>query len=337
MKAVEKLIETPTARRGKLLKILGVGFGLAVGIGATVGVGILRNPGGVAAQLGTPWLIMTAWLLGGVFCLLGANHLTELATMIPKAGGFYVYAERAFGRYGGFVVGWSSWLNDTLGLSFVSVVFGEYAAQLFAPDLYGGRIIFSVSILVIITTLNLIGVRAGSETQKITSFLKAVALVAFVAACFIFGGQTNLAEAAQTVAAPVCIRIVARRFHFGFPTHSRNLRRLVYADLFFRRRHQSAAKSTALNLRRHRRYQRHLPARQSRFAIRFADVAACRFKICGRRRDEPDFRRKRRSNFIDSRAAFDYRHHQRFDNGNSAHDVRSRTRRTFYQASRADQ
>ena len=136
----------------------------------------MRNPGGVAEQLGSVWLIMLAWTLGGVYCLLSANYLAELATMIPKAGGFYVYAERAFGRYGGFVVGWSDWLNDTLGLSFVSVVFGEYAAELFAPDLYGGRIIFSVSVIIIVTILNLIGVRAGSETQKITSFLKAVAL-----------------------------------------------------------------------------------------------------------------------------------------------------------------
>ena len=81
--------------------------------------------------------------------------------MIPKAGGFYVYAERAFGRYGGFVVGWSDWLNNTLGLAFISVVFGEYAAKLFAPDLAGGRIIFSVSVLVVITILNLTSLRAG--------------------------------------------------------------------------------------------------------------------------------------------------------------------------------
>lgn len=202
MEAVQNIVVPQTAQSGKLLKILGVGFGLAVGIGATVGVGILRSPGPVAGLLGSPWLIMTAWLLGGVYCLLGANHLTEMATMIPKAGGFYVYAERAFGRYGGFVVGWSDWINNTLGLSFVSVVFGEYAAKLFAPDFPGARIIFSVSALVVITILNLIGVRAGSETQKLTSFLKAVALLGFVAACFVFGGQNNLADAAPTVAAP---------------------------------------------------------------------------------------------------------------------------------------
>jgi basic amino acid/polyamine antiporter, APA family len=203
MEAVENLIEIPTAQSGKLLKILGVGFGLAVGIGATVGVGILRSPGLIAGQLNSFRLIMLAWLLGGIYCLLGANYLAELATMIPKAGGFYVYAERAFGRYGGFVVGWSDWLNNTLGLAFISVVFGEYAVKLFAPNLTSGRIIFSVSVLVIITILNLLGLRAGSETQKITSFLKAAALLGFVAACFIFGGQNHPADAAQSaVVAP---------------------------------------------------------------------------------------------------------------------------------------
>ena len=44
MEAVENIIETPAAQRGKLLKILGVGFGVAVGIGGTIGAGILRNP-----------------------------------------------------------------------------------------------------------------------------------------------------------------------------------------------------------------------------------------------------------------------------------------------------
>ncbi len=181
------------SQSGKLLRILGVGFGVAVIIGGTVGVGILRNPGGVAEQIPSVWLIMFAWTLGGVYCLLGANYLAELAAMMPKAGGYYVYAQRAYGDFGGFVVGWSDWLYATLGLSFIAVVFGEYASELFAPDLPSGRIIFSGSILILITILNLIGLRSGSATQKLTSLVKTVALVAFVIACFIYGGQADTA------------------------------------------------------------------------------------------------------------------------------------------------
>ena len=189
-----------TSEKGKLLRILGVGFGLAVVIGGTVGVGILRNPGGVAEQIPSVWLIMFAWTLGGVYCLLGANYLAELATMIPKAGGYYVYAHRAFGDYGGFVVGWSDWLYQMLGLAFIAVVFGEYASGLLTPNLTGGRIIFSVAVLVVIALVNVIGLRSGSETQKLTSVLKTVALLAFVAACFIYGGNP---DSAITSDAPV--------------------------------------------------------------------------------------------------------------------------------------
>ncbi|MEO7659482.1 MAG: APC family permease [Pyrinomonadaceae bacterium] len=193
MEAVENISAPQKSQSGKLLKILGVGFGLAVAIGGTIGVGILRNPGGVAEQLGSVWLIMLAWTLGGVYCLLGANYVAELATMIPKAGGLYVYAHRAYGNYGGFVVGWSDWLYSTLGLSFVAVVFGEYAHGLIAPGLERGRIIFSVSILIFITALNMIGLRSGSATQKITSLLKAFALIGFVIACFVYRGQADTA------------------------------------------------------------------------------------------------------------------------------------------------
>jgi APA family basic amino acid/polyamine antiporter len=192
MEAVENIaVSSPAPQRGKLLRVLGVGFGLAIAVGAAVGIGILRNPGGVAGQLGSYWLIVFAWVLGGVFCLLGANYLAELATMTPKAGGFYVHAHRAFGDYGGFVVGWSDWANNTLALAYVAVAFGEYASVLFFAGSAWGRVICSVSVIVILTAVNWISVRSGSGTQQITSLVKAIALLAFVGACFAFGGTTT--------------------------------------------------------------------------------------------------------------------------------------------------
>ena len=77
---------------GRLLSILGLGFGLAGAVGGTIGAGILRTPGLVAAQLPTA-------------PLLGAICIAELAASLPRAGGWYVYAERAFGRRVGFLVG----------------------------------------------------------------------------------------------------------------------------------------------------------------------------------------------------------------------------------------
>src|SRR6266436_9757747 len=98
-----------TASPGKerLLRILGVTFGVAVGIGGTIGIGILRTPGSVAAQLGHSGLIMAVWIISGLYAFAGANTYAELGTMLPLDGGPYVYARRAYGEFGGFLVGWS--------------------------------------------------------------------------------------------------------------------------------------------------------------------------------------------------------------------------------------
>src|SRR5687768_4738610 len=97
--------------RGSLLRILGVGFVLAVTIGGTVGMGIFRTPGEIAGYLPNRWLFILIWVAGGIYALLGAVSVAELGTMIPRSGGFYVFAHRALGDYAGFIVGWSDWLS----------------------------------------------------------------------------------------------------------------------------------------------------------------------------------------------------------------------------------
>src|SRR5438034_9897133 len=129
--------EYPRARaagqRG-LLRILGVAFGLAVIVGSTLGIGILRTPGLVAAQLTSRSSILLVWLVGGLYTLLGSVCLTELGTMLPQAGGYYVYARRAFGDTVGFAVGWTDWLTYCAVLGYITIGIGEFTAVL-APSL----------------------------------------------------------------------------------------------------------------------------------------------------------------------------------------------------------
>jgi basic amino acid/polyamine antiporter, APA family len=198
MSLIEPASKEPLAVKNSLLRILGVPFGIAVIIGGTVGVGILRSPGAIAGQLNSVWPIVLVWVVGGLYSLLGANYMAELATMVPKAGGPYVFAHRAYGGYGGFVVGWGDWLLNTLSLSYMCIVFGEYSASLFAPGLANAAVYFAVLVLILLTGLNWIGLRVGSGTQQVSSLLKAVALLAFVAACFVYGGNDHTAAKPAT-------------------------------------------------------------------------------------------------------------------------------------------
>ena len=74
-------IDTVRASRktGHLLRILGVGFGIAVGVGNTIGTGILRTPGEVASYLGSASLVFAVWILGGVYALLCSSSVTDSA------------------------------------------------------------------------------------------------------------------------------------------------------------------------------------------------------------------------------------------------------------------
>ncbi|WP_149241349.1 APC family permease [Dyadobacter sp. 32] len=172
----------------ELFKILGVGFGIAVTIGGTIGTGILRKPGPIASQLGEPWLIMTLWVLVSLYAFLGTLCTIELGTSVPKAGAWYVYAQRAFGNYAGFVVGINSWLGTCSALGFGVYTMSEYLALLL-PSLGGYEPYVAASILLILSAIHWLGLALASTFQNVMSVLKGVGLLAFVIICYAYGRE----------------------------------------------------------------------------------------------------------------------------------------------------
>jgi len=182
--------------KGSLLKILGVGFGVAVVIGNTISAGIVRAPGEIAAWLPSVGLFLGVWILGGVYALLGANALAELGAMIPDSGGQYTFSRRALGNYAGFIVGWSDWLSTSGTTATVAVVIGEYA-EVLVPKLTGHRVGIAVGVAVFFALLQWRGLRWGSWTQNLASSLKGLGFVLLIAAFFLFGGGAATAAAAR--------------------------------------------------------------------------------------------------------------------------------------------
>jgi len=178
-----------------LLRILGVGFGVAVIFGGTIGVGILRLPGTVAAQLGNDRLILAVWVVGGIYALLGSISVTELAVMVPRAGGFYVYARRAFGSGAGFAVGWGDWVNNCASLAYVSYAAAGYLIALL-PDLAGRDKAVALAVLAAFSALHWMGLRLSSNVQKLSSSATALAFLVLAGACFLFNGKTQVPDLA---------------------------------------------------------------------------------------------------------------------------------------------
>jgi APA family basic amino acid/polyamine antiporter len=189
---------TRSASRG-LIRILGVGFGLAVIVGSTLGIGILRTPGLVAGQLPNATAILAVWMAGGLYTLVGAICLAELGTMLPEAGGYYVYARHAFGDAVGFAVGWTDWLTYCAVLGYVSIAIGEFAALLL-PSLAGHERAAAILALAALAALQLAGLRVSSRFQEIATIVKCGAFLTVVLAAMMFapGIQAGSGVVSQT-------------------------------------------------------------------------------------------------------------------------------------------
>ena len=184
-----------TALDRPLRRILGLGFGVAMVFGGSVGVGILRLPGTLAAALGNAHLIVLFWVLGGIYALLGAVSVAELAAMLPQAGGFYVYARRAFGDGAGFVVGWSDWINQVASLAYAAITAAVFLGALWPPANAYPRST-AIAMIAAFTLLHWSGLRIGSTLTRLISVAVGITLLVLVIACF-------LAAPASPAAAPM--------------------------------------------------------------------------------------------------------------------------------------
>ena len=185
-------------QNNQLLKLLGVGFGIAVTVGGTIGTGILRKPGPIAAQIGEPWMILLLWLVVGIYALLGVLCAIELAVSMPQASAWYVYARRAFGNYFGFVTGITSWLGTVSALGFGAYTMSEYIALLL-PGAEPYIQIVAIFLLVILTGFHWLGTKSAGKSQEVLAVIKAVGLLVFVAVCFIYGGAPSGGQVSSMV------------------------------------------------------------------------------------------------------------------------------------------
>ena len=193
--------------QGHLLRVLGVGFGLAVIIGNTIGAGIFKSPGTIAEQLPTPVPFLLIWLAAALYALLGAISLAELGTMLPRSGGQYVFSRYALGEYAGFIVGWSDWISSCGSTAAVSLLIGTFTGALF-PSLAAHAKAVAAGVAIIFAFLQWRGIVWGSNIQNLTSLLKALAFLALIVAAFLLGGKGAFSTTAPSPSTSITLAAI---------------------------------------------------------------------------------------------------------------------------------
>ena len=163
-------------------------------VGIIVAVGIYRSSPNVAEQAPSVGWLIGFWLLGGLLTLIGALCYVELATTYPESGGDYVYLTRAFGRRVGFLFAWCQlWIVRPGSIGAMAYAFAEYANQIW-PRAVGREADLTLAAyaavsIVVLTLVNMVGVREGKWTQNALTVAKILGLIAVVAVGWMFASD----------------------------------------------------------------------------------------------------------------------------------------------------
>ena len=157
--------------------VLSVFDGAMIVVGIVIGAGIFRTPSMVAGVTGSVDWMLTAWVLGGVLSLIGALCYAELASTFPNAGGDYHFLTRAYGRDVSFFFAWARVAVITTGsIALLAFVFGDYMSRVVSlgPN---SSAIYAAMTVVVLTVLNIIGLRESSRAQNVLTILEVSGLL----------------------------------------------------------------------------------------------------------------------------------------------------------------
>jgi len=202
--------ETVAPQEQELVKGLGLTSATTLVMGSMIGSGIFIVSADIGRLVDSPGLLIMAWVVTGFMTVTGALAYGELAAMMPKAGGQYVYLRESLGPLWGFLYGWTMFLVIQTGtIAAVGVAFGKFLGVFFpsvsstnwiihlwkAPPIHIGPMVLgnmhvglntqnlvAIIIIVALTVVNVFGIKTGAAIQNIFTFAKTAALLALVIA-----------------------------------------------------------------------------------------------------------------------------------------------------------
>lgn len=168
---------------GSLRREVGLIAGTLVGVNAMIGTGIFKKSAPIARDVGSVEGMLLVWLLGGVIALAGSLSLAELAAALPRTGGLYEYVRRAWGDRAAFLLGFTRLVllvPSALG-SFAELAAEAFCAFVGVPPTDRALDAVAITVIVVCTGVNLLGVRVSATQQGLLTAGKYVGVLALAA------------------------------------------------------------------------------------------------------------------------------------------------------------
>ncbi len=151
-----------------------------------IGTGIFTTTGLMLGVLDSGWMVLLCWLVGGMIAIAGALSYAELATMMPRAGGEYIYLREIYGPLPAFLSGWTSFfVGFSAPVAASAVAFATYlGAAGLLPQSWAAQKAASVGVILLLTGIHYTGLRFGSRVQSALTALNLVLLLGLIALGF---------------------------------------------------------------------------------------------------------------------------------------------------------
>jgi basic amino acid/polyamine antiporter, APA family len=172
-----------------LRRVIGFAGGTAVIVGITIGSGIFRTPPTIAGLVPNPLVIIGLWTAFGLISICGALAVAELSSLLPQAGGVYVFLREAFGDATAFVFGWLYVLVTTpTAVAALATVFAEFLLNVLGVASQTSTVqMIAIAGIVMLTSANVLGARVGAAVSEVTTLVKVTALAAIILGAFLLG------------------------------------------------------------------------------------------------------------------------------------------------------
>lgn len=211
-----KNTEAPQLRR-----VMGLPNATAMVAGTIIGAAIFVQPSEITGQVPSVAGTFLIWLISGILTFFGALVCAELSSIFTQSGGVYIYLKEAFSPSVGFLWGWSMFWSIHSGIiAAIAVIFARYVA--FFGSLSEATIkIIAISVIIVISAINYLGVKQGSTVQTLFTLAKVVAIVLIVIFGFVFGSRASEHFVAEGLASneisinPFFLALIAGLFAFG--------------------------------------------------------------------------------------------------------------------------
>jgi basic amino acid/polyamine antiporter, APA family len=205
----------------QLKKTIGLWSAVSIIVGGIIASGVFMKPATMAEQTGSPLWLTAVWIIAGIFSLIGALIYSEVGAMLPETGGQYVYFRHMYGKFVAFLYGWSAFaVINTASVAAISFVCSQYAdfflrlprlntvaehslvwhipllGNLYPLENLGVKSL-AISLVIGLTVLNYISVRAGNALQVISTLIKVLVMAVLVFGIF-FSGNGSIHNFADT-------------------------------------------------------------------------------------------------------------------------------------------